>query len=193
VLNPKVVSYVRFAESAEMKKITATLLMVVAGALSCAAQDSSDWINYTSSTGHYSVLIPKQPQLMTQEGKTSSGNKVPQYVAVVEDSSATYMLAYFDYTTASSFSFDKARDGMLANVKGTLVSEKPISLGRYPGRDVKISGNNSGVEFLAHVKYYDVNKRVYMVQFIFNKTNDTPETDAKAKKFFDSFKVVNTP
>jgi hypothetical protein len=176
-----------------MQKITTALLMVIGGAIACAAQDSSDWINYTSPTGHYSVLMPSQPKLMTQEGKTSSGNKVPQYIAVAEASSVTYMIAYFDYTAANTFSFDKARDGMLANVKGTLVSEKPISLGSYPGRDVMISGSNGGVEFLAHVKFYDVNKRVYMVQFILSKTNDTPEAATKATKFFDSFKVVKTP
>ena len=176
-----------------MLKISTALVMTIGSAIAFAAQDSSDWINYTSPAGHYSVLVPSQPKLMNQEGTTSTGGKVPQYVAIVEDSSATYLIAYFDYTSASSFSFDKARDGMLANVKGTLVSEKSISLGRYPGRDVKISGSNGGVEFLAHVKFYDVNKRVYIIQFIVSKANDTPEAAPKATKFFDSFKVVKTP
>ena len=176
-----------------MQKISTALLMIIGGAIAFAAEDSAQWINYTSPTGRYSVLMPSQPKLITQEGKTSSGGKVPQYVAVAEDSSATYMMAYFDYTAANSFSFDKARDGMLSNVKGTLLSEKSISLGGYPGREAKISGNNNGVEFLARVRFYDVNKRVYIIQFIVSKTNDTSEAAATATKFFDSFKVVKTP
>lgn len=175
-----------------MQKITTAVLTLIGGAVAFAAQDSNDWINYTSPTGRYSVLMPSQPQLITQESTTPSGAKVPQYIASVEVSSVDYMIAYFDYTTANTFSFDKARDGMLANVKGTLVSEKPIKLGRYPGRDAVISANNNGVEFLSHVKFYDVNKRVYIIQFIVLKSNQTSEMGAKATKFFDSFKV-NAP
>ncbi len=175
-----------------MQKIIIALLMVIGGAIAFAAEDSAQWINYTSPAGHYSVLVPSQPKLMTQESTTPSGAKVPQYIASVEISSVDYMVAYFDYTAANTFSFDKARDGMLANVKGTLQSEKPIKLGRYPGRDVMISANNNGVEFLSHVKFYDVNKRIYIIQFIVSKSSQTIETGANATKFFDSFKV-NAP
>ena len=99
------------------------------------------------------------------------------------------MTAYFDYPTAtSSFSFDKARDGMLANVKGTLVSEKSICLGGYSGREVKMSGKtDDGTKFIARVRFYDVNRRIYMVQYIGRKPNDT---SAKTTRFLDSFKVV---
>jgi hypothetical protein len=176
-----------------MQKITTALLIVIGSAIACVAQDSGNWINYTSPTGRYSVLMPSQPKLMNQEGTSSSGAKVPQYVAVAEDSSATYMAAYFDYTAANSFSFDKARDGMLSNVKGTLLSEKSISLGGYPGREARISGKNNGVEFLTRVRFYDVNKRVFIIQFIVIKGNDSSEAATKATKFFDSFKVVNAP
>jgi hypothetical protein len=174
-----------------MQKITTALLMVIGGAIAFAAEDSAQWINYTSPTGHYTVLLPAEPKLMDQEGTSATGEKIPQYIAVAEDSTATYMAAYFDYSKSTqSFSFDKARNGMLANVKGTLVSEKPISLGRYPGREVKISGKgNDGIEFISRCRFFDVNKRIYMVQFIFKKANDNSEAAAKAAKFFDSFKV----
>jgi hypothetical protein len=174
-----------------MQKITTALFMVIGGAIAFAAEDSAQWINYTSPTGHYSVLLPAEPKLMDQEGTSASGEKIPQYIAVAEDSTATYMTAYFDYSKSSqTFSFDKARDGMLANVKGTLVSEKPVSLGRYRGREVKISGKYSdGTEFISRCRIFDVDKRIYMVQFIFKKENDNSEAAAKATKYFDSFKV----
>jgi hypothetical protein len=177
-----------------MQKITTALLMVIGGAIAFAAEDSTQWINYTSPTGHYSVLLPAEPKLMDQEGTSATGEKIPQYIAVAEDSTATYMLAYFDYSKSTqSFSFDKARDGMLANVKGTLVSEKPISLGRYPGREVKISGKyDDGTEFISRCRVFDVDKRIYMVQFIFKKADDNSDAAAKATKFFDSFKVAKS-
>jgi hypothetical protein len=185
--------WVRVPEIPPMQKIIIALLMVIGGAIAFAAEDSAQWINYTSPTGHYSVLLPAEPKLMDQESTTPSGAKVPQYIAVVEDPSATYMLAYFDYTGANTFSFDKARDGMLANVKGTLQSEKPISLGRYPGREVRISAkSNDGTELISRCKFFDVNKRIYIVQFLFKKANDNSEAAAKATKFFDSFKVAKS-
>jgi hypothetical protein len=177
-----------------MQKITTALLMVIGGAIAFAAEDSAQWINYTSPTGHYSVLLPAEPKLVDQEGTSATGEKIPQYLAVVEDSTATYMAAYFDYSKSTqSFSFDTARDGMLANMKGTLVSEKPISLGRYPGRELKISGKlNDGTEFISRCRFFDVNKRIYLVQLLFKKANDNGEVAAKATKFFDSFNVAKS-
>ena len=177
-----------------MQKIIIALLMVIGGAIAFAAEDSAQWINYTSPTGHYSVLLPAEPKLMDQEGTSATGEKIPQYIAVVEDSTATYMLAYFDYSKSTqTFSFDKARDGMLANVKGTLVSEKPISLGRYPGREVKISAkSDDGTELISRCRFFDVNKRIYIVQFLFKKANDNSEAAATASKFFESFKVAKS-
>ena len=192
--NPKLADWVRVPEILPMQKITTTLLMVIGGALALAAQDSAQSINYTSPTGRYSVLLPSQPKLTTQEIPTSSGNKVSQYLAAVGDSSVTYMVAYFDYSAANTFSFDKGRDGMLANVKGTLLNEKSVSLGGYPGREVNIAANASaGVAYIVHARFYDVNKRIYLIQFIIPKSDDTSEAEAKATRFFDSFNVVKTP
>jgi hypothetical protein len=177
-----------------MQKITAIVLMIIGGAVAFAAQEPVQWINHTSPTGRYSVLLPNQPKLTTQEATSPSGDKFTQYVEIAGDSSDTYMVAYFDYTAANSFSFDKARDGMLGNVKGTLLKENSISLGGYPGREVKVAAKGSdGTEYIDRARFYDVNKRVYIVQAIVLKSNDTTEAAAKATRFFDSFKVIKTP
>ena len=101
-----------------------------------------------------------------------------------------YMIGYFDYTETMNFSLDGARDGMIEAVKGTLLAEKSISLGRYPGRELRVLAKDaSGTEYLTRARYYDINRRVYVVQFIIPKSAEA-ESAAKAAKYFDSFQVV---
>jgi hypothetical protein len=177
-----------------MPKIIATLLIVISAAVTFAAEDSSAWTNYTSPKGHYSVLIPHEPTLSSQETTTATGEKLPQYLASTAEASATYLIGYFDHTAAMSFSLDKARDGMVGAVKGTLLSESSISLGGSPGRELKVSATGEDkVDYIIHARFYHVGNRVYCIQFIVPKPEDTSAAAEKMNKYFDSFKVVKGP
>jgi hypothetical protein len=177
-----------------MQENLVALLVVISSAVAFAGQDSAEWIKYVSPQGHYSIVVPKEPTLSTQEASGATGEKFSQYIATAADSSATYMIGYFDYTPAMSFSLEKGRDGMVAAVKGTLLSENSISLGGSPGLELKVSAKGEdGVEYIVHARFYDVNKRVYFVQFIIPKPDDTTTAAEKMAKYFDSFKVVKTP
>ena len=157
-------------------------------------QTSTEWIKYDSPEGRYSVLVPSQPKLTTQEAANADGGKVPQYLASASDANALFLIAYFDLVPATTFSLDKARDGMLKAVNGTLVSEGSISLGGNPGRELKASVTGTdGVDYLVYAKVYDLDQRVYILQFIIAKTADDGVAAAKAAKYFDSFKVTKAP
>lgn len=103
-------------------------------------------------------------------------------------------MEYFDYTSAMTFTLSKARDGMVEGVKGSLVSERSISLGGFPGLELRVNAKDeAGVEYDMRARFYDLARRVYVVQFIASKATDIGVADARATKYFDSFQVASGP
>jgi hypothetical protein len=169
------------------------LLILFCPALA-AGQHSDDWIKYDSRGGRYSVQLPAQPKVGSQEATSSDGIKFTQYKAAVVSEDVAYMIGYFDYSASMTFTFDKARDGMVAGVNGTLVSERSISLGGYPGRELRVNAkDDTGTGYDMRARLYDVDRRIYVLQFIAPKSTAVEIADPKAAKYFDSFQVVRTP
>jgi hypothetical protein len=165
-----------------------TILLLVISVAAFGYQAVSQWTKYTSTEGRYSVLLPSEPQLKSQEETAPDGGKIEQHLAFATDSAgAGYMVAYFE-TGDRSFSFDKARDGAISRVNGTLISERDIKLHEYPGREVKLFGAAGGEDFFFVVRFYRVEKRVFVIQFIVPKSAGQELPD-KAIKFFDSFQM----
>ena len=59
--------------NAAISRATVVLLLVIITVLTFAAQHSDEWIKYTSTEGRYSVLLPSQPSLDSQEATTANG------------------------------------------------------------------------------------------------------------------------
>lgn len=89
------------------------------------------------------------------------------------------------------FAFDTARDRMMDGVKATLLSERSIRLGGSPGREINLLMKVPGGEFLMVARFYDVGRRVYVIQFIAPKS-DEKELEERAVRYFDSFQLVKT-
>src|SRR5688572_25467165 len=85
------------------------------------AQGQAYPYRYTSPEGRYTVLLPNQPNLSTQQISAPDGSPMTQYMAMVADGNGMVMVAYFDYPGDVVFSLDKARDGMVNSIKGTLL------------------------------------------------------------------------
>lgn len=192
-----------------MRKYSAALLLLVmSAALALSIQKPDEWIKYTSSEGRYSVSLPAQPKLNMQEATTADGQKVPIYRASVDEPGVTFMIGYFDSVSGTTFSADAARDAMVKRINGTLISESAISLGGYPGRELKVltklvpvqaaegakpaeeAKPAEAIECIVRARFYEADKRVYVLQFIFPKSLDSDALAAKATKYFDSFQVV---
>ena len=101
------------------------------------------------------------------------------------------MVGYFDVAAGLTFSFDNGRDGMVAAIKGTLISEKAISLGGNPGRELKISATgNDGTEYIVRARFYQVGSRGLRGATDRRQVGGGPIADAKSVKYFDSFQVT---
>jgi hypothetical protein len=186
-----------------MKAIATTsfifiFIFMTSAAFVCTAQTAqkqADWIKYDSSEGRYSILFPCKPELSTQEAPAKTGQKLTQYFATCDDpgaASITYSVAYFDLQQGMEFSFDEARDGYLKAVNATLQSEKTIQMGAYQGREFRASAKVSNVDLLLVARFYLVEKRIYMIQFIYEKSAESASTAEKTAKFFDSFALPSS-
>ena len=173
------------------RRAAGILLILISPAVTLGVQHSDDWIKYDSKEGRYSVLLPTQPTVGSQEATSSDGIKFTQYKAAVFSGDVAYMIGYFDYTTDMTFTFDKARDGMIGAVNGTLLNERSISLGGYPGRELRVlAKDDNGNQYDMRARFYDVDRRIFVLQFIAPKSTPVEITDPKATKYFDSFQVV---
>ena len=173
-----------------MKKTLAPIsFLLICAAVALGVQNSA-WINYNSTEGRYDVSLPAEPKLGSQESATADGQKFLQYMATVQQPDAIYLIGYFDHVPGTTFSADRARDGMVAAVKGTLVSERNISLGGYAGRELLVSTKSEETEYFIRVKFYDTENRVYVQQCLYAKANEGEAIDKKAKKYFDSFQIL---
>lgn len=159
-----------------------------------AAQAHPYPYRYTSTQGRYTVLLPKEPSLSSQQISAPDGSPIPQYLAMVGDGMGMLMIGYFDYAGDIVFSLDKGRDGMISAIKGTLLDEHSMSLGGAPGRQIKVAAKTEqGLEFIDRARFYDVKPRVYVLQCIFPKSLDSAAIAERCDQFFDSFRVRTTP
>jgi hypothetical protein len=148
------------------------------------------WFTYNSPEGRYSVSVTEAPKLSTQDINAKSGDNLVQYLAGSSAEPAYLMVGYFDYPATSTFSLDSARDGMVNSLHGNLVDEASISLGGSPGRAIKIvAKTESGIDFVDRARFYDINRRIYVVQCLVPVSDEGPGAIQICNQFFDSFRV----
>jgi hypothetical protein len=172
-----------------MKRLAVALSLVVA-TVTIAAQAYPEWVRFRSPEGRCSVLVPVSPTLSAQETKASTGEKFTQYLATVEEGNSAFLLSYFDFTPSMTVTLSKSRDGMLAALKATLVSESQISLGGSPGLEMAFSCKIGDIDYVGRSRIYSIGTRVYAIEVLM------PKSEAPAWKFdrfFDSFQVTATP
>jgi hypothetical protein len=179
-----------------MRALAAALLILVMGAaFACGPKVPPGWTAYNSPEGRYSVLFPGKAELSTDHAPAHTGETLTEYFAICTDpdagSDVVYNVTYFDLAPQMAYSFDQARDGYLKAVNGTLQSEKTIQFSGYPGRELKATTNSSGKDFNLVTRIILVEKRVYMVQFIFTKSYDAAAAAEKSATFFNSFTLTN--
>lgn len=184
------------------KCVAASILLFVTASLTFSVQNN-DWLTYTSAEGRYSVSLPAKPTLSTQDATTADGLKFVQYLAmVVGTDDVAFLVCHFDGLPGTVFSADAARDGMVKRINGTLISESAISLQGFPGRELKVLTTPATpppaegakpaepVDYIVRARFYEADKRIYILQIIFPKSLDNEETAAKASKYFESFQIV---
>jgi len=166
------------------------LLMALAAAL--AGCESTPWKDFHSKEGGFSVSMPGTPVEKRQAFHTQAGPVEARFFTVEADrGSMVYMVVYGDYPEALMVTGDRemlldaARDGAVGNIQGRLVSERALSLGGHPGRELQVLSSDGRLAL--RMRIYLVNSRQYQVVAVAPKElRSTEDRD----RFLDSFRLT---
>lgn len=149
------------------------------------------WKDFSTPQGNFSVLMPGNPENHTQSQNTPFG-PVTTYAFIYSNKDSAFAVSYTDYPESlmQGFDvqkgFDGARDAELAKSGGSLISESPISLNSFSGREVQMTTTEGDGKHAIRTRMYLVKNRLYQVLVVLPKDELFSKN---AVKFMDSFKL----
>ena len=150
-------------------------------------RDAANWRTFESASGRYTVAFPATPVLKQGKLRIEIGEVAStRYTAGRAD--ATYDVTYNDYPKdgiarlSPEKLMDAARNGLVFQSKGELVSEAPFTQGKLAGRELQIAGSDG---MLYQIRLFLVANRVYQLT-VMARLPARPE----AQRFFDSFQLT---
>lgn len=149
------------------------------------------WREFALPAGRFSVLMPGTPKTTRRTIRTEIGDVAATRYTTTDAANVTYDVLLNDYPKAgiarasTQKLLDSVRDGLVYQTKGRLVSDKPITLANFPGRDQEIVGAN-GTHY--RIRLVWAGARLYQIMAV---TPGEPRPDASI--FFDSFKITGGP
>lgn len=111
----------------------------------------TDWQDYSSRTGKFSIKMPTKPEELSQEKKTDVGT-IKINMAVAEKNSSAYMVGYNDYPDKFADSeiqvrLTKGMEGFVTgSIKGEVKSSKKSMLGETPCIDFEGVGKIQAID-----------------------------------------------
>ncbi|HSD82279.1 MAG TPA: hypothetical protein VLG46_00370 [Anaerolineae bacterium] len=149
-----------------------------------------NWQEHQSQAGRYSVLMPGKPKEQMQSMDSDIGT-LELHIALFEDRSGAYMVAYVDYPVdlVQFGILDGVEQSIATNIDGKLTRQIDFPLGAYPGREAELAAPAQGARPAVFVKirYFLVSNRLYQLMVTAPQSQGLPDA---AQKFFDSFKLI---
>ncbi|MCB0165221.1 MAG: hypothetical protein KDI79_13405 [Anaerolineae bacterium] len=165
------------------------------------AESGSDWQEFTSIEGNFSVLFPVEPEEQVQLAPNAVV-ETEVHLFMADMGAAAYLVAYNDLPAAVTpdvagsdvveASFDSLRETFLAGFDGAATGEESVTLAGYPGRQIDFTvsdkvlpGGGYGI-----VQVYAVDTRLYQVAAL-----GTPSalSNEDIETFLSSFALVEIP
>jgi hypothetical protein len=146
------------------------------------------WQPFQSRDGGFSVQFPGKPEVSRRTIRTDAGDVISVRHTAGDGAHATYDVTINDYPRDSvgrltpGRMIDAARDGLVFQSKGRLVSQKAAAVGKVQGRDHEIEGAD-GMRY--HVRLLAVGSRVYQITAMAQ-----PPAQPETQRFFDSFRLT---
>ena len=149
------------------------------------------WQDFSPPGGRFTVDVPRLP-VAGQESVRTSGGEMTLHLFELDRAELRqkFSVQYADYPEAlmrKLRSADKALSNAstvdVENIRGTLVSEKTLSLGRYPGRELQIENTDTAMK----IRLYFVERRLYKITTVRPRQTGFSEDD---DKFMTSFQLT---
>lgn len=151
-------------------------------------QQEKPWQEFVSEEGNFAVLMPGTP--LPQPPIDSGGIEVHNYTYSQKE--LGYLISYNILPSkllkqvSTKETLDFTVRGLLGRANGKLISSSDIKLDDYPGKKVKIEGNN----LFFYGQIFVVKQRVYYVMVL---SKMDPSSLKESETFLSSFKLVSIP
>jgi len=171
-----------------LTKILAALLLLLGTSLAAAPQapPAAEWKKFTSRPGHFSILMPGDPQENKETKQTPFGPST-SYLFTARDRGEIFLVGWVDYDPKFKFDVQKEleanRDNFVKGVKGRLLTTTRASLGTNPG--IEFTVENDQAFFRSWV--YVVGRRPYQLIAVSPK-GATPSPNVA--RFQSSFAIL---
>ena len=178
-----------------MRALATSLLVGIAcvtlAALPALADGTIAWSEYSYTADGFAISAPHLPVGKKLVAPTDVGPVTSQIYSVDLGSDNAFMFSstHYDQGLVSSRAADAlegAKNGAVANVHGTLVSQQHISIDGNPGYEIVITASN-----------YHVRERIYVVgDYLYQLLAIAPvgaPLPKDADKFLGSFRLLGKP
>jgi hypothetical protein len=151
----------------------------------------ANWKEFTSEEGRFSILQPRTPTQTTETIDTPVG-EIDEHAFTVIHGNITYLVSYSDYprnvlTSDPQAVLDAFRNSAITSVEGKLLSERPISIDGYLGRELEIKIADDPDTAMVRLRIYLVGNRLY---YVYTLAPEERASSPNVGKFLDSFKLV---
>lgn len=169
------------------------------GAFSSAAPANADplvgWRLFVSQQGGFSIRLPGDPSPGVQTVPTAAGT-LTLHTFVWQNDASGYYVGYADYPAGLvnnanlKRELDGARDGAVAMVHGTLLSEQDVTLAGMPARQVVIQAPYPGLSqgLVVTARFGMDGNRQYQVEAL-SAGPPTAADNARFVAFFQAFSL----
>jgi hypothetical protein len=171
-------------------RLLALLALLVPSLAACGSSTSSSQppSEFKSETGGFSIATPYSLKETTQSVDTAAG-KVETHMFRAEQGQEAWVVAYSELPVEIVQASDPrgmleaSRDGAVANINGELVSDAPISLNEYPGREFTASAQGLSLR----ARMFLVENRLYQIMAVVPKDK---ENSKEIDDFLQSFQLT---
>jgi hypothetical protein len=173
-----------------MRKLVLALSLVLVSAVLTYGAQAGEWVKFTAPDGSFSVLLPQQPKLQVVSHPENVLLTHNRYTDA--EQGYAFVIENFDNVVDGSAEkyLDATRDGIIATLKATLISEEKLMMGENPGRDLEYSLTApNGVAYLGRTRFYVVGPALYSLSYVSRKDLDQALSGEMAQKYFSSFKL----
>jgi len=172
-----------------------SILVLALAGVAWAEDKPKEWQLFSPEGGKFQVTVPGKPRELQQQITLPDGKATVYMFAVEPDPNSAYLSSYVDLSSDPlpadrlKQALDGCQDGNAKSLKGTVQSQKEITIGKakHPGREIVIVVPEKKQVYRARV--YMVGGRLYQVVALGSKEfAESKDTD----KFLGSFKLIDS-
>jgi hypothetical protein len=150
--------------------------------------EALDWREWHAEDGSFMVMMPAKPKSFRRELAIGEHKLLLNMLSTDSDGLA-FGMAYADVPAGASLSLVKdARDALVQNIGGQIVSEKLVEAGEAKGLQFQATGRSGEIPMFMAARVLRDEKRFYQIVFV-GREDSAAQVDSSF--FLESFKPAH--